>query len=65
MLQYPHNLIGALIAKDAQGKILQTTAALVSPNLIITSSHMVVNEVTNEYKFYPANSAIMRKNEGI
>lgn len=65
MQKYPHNLIGIVIAKDSKGKRYQNTAAIVSPNLIITSAPLNSSEETIEYRFYPANTQIISDSEGI
>ena len=41
MNEYPHFCIGALTARNRSHKLVKMTAAIVSPNLIITSAHSI------------------------
>jgi V8-like Glu-specific endopeptidase len=65
MLQYPHNVIGVITAKDSKGGIIQGTAAMVSSNMIITSSHIISNKEAIEFKYYQASNNFINSSEGI
>ena len=41
MNEYPHYAIGALTARNKSYQLVKMSAAIVSPNLIITSAHSI------------------------
>jgi hypothetical protein len=53
-----------ITAKNSSKKLIKGTAAMVSPNLIITSKEMVSKDYT-DFKFYPAADGIVEADGGI
>ena len=68
MKEYPHYLIGVITATDQFGRLVKGSAGMISPDLIVTAAHLIIDRkygviypVSNNYgstykdfKFYPA-----------
>ena len=57
MAKLHHRLLGAIICHDSQKNMQTGTGMLLSPNLVLTCAHVIVNAKENEpfpnIDFYP------------